>query len=54
MGIGHKRSLTSVLQGIKRRGGNIDILKQKIDDLLIKTFAVGLPLVSHQYKYCQP
>lgn len=51
---GHKRSLTSVYVDMKRRGFNIDSLKAKINDVLVKTIILGQPLVSHQYKFAQP
>lgn len=54
MATGHKRSLTSIFADMKRRGLNADILKQKIDEVLVKTIIVGMPLVSHQYKFAQP
>lgn len=54
MGTGHKRSLTSVLAEMKRRKLNPEIFKQKLDDVLTKTIILGQPLVSHQYKFCQP
>lgn len=54
MATGHKRSLTSILAEMKRRGFNVQALKEKIDDVLIKTIILGQPLVSHQYKFSQP
>ena len=54
MSSGHKRSLTSALLHIKRRGLNVEVMKQKIDDAIIKTTLMGMPLVNHQYKFCQP
>ena len=54
MASGHKRSLTSVLVEMKRRGLNVDLFKSKLDDVLVKTVILGQPLVSHQYKFCQP
>ena len=54
MASGHKRSLTSALVYIKRKGLNVEVMKQKIDDVIIKTTLMGMPLVNHQYKFCQP
>ena len=54
MASGHKRSLTSIFADLKRRGFNIKSLKDKIDDVLVKTMIMGIPLASHQYKFCQP
>ena len=39
---------------MKRRGLNVDLFKSKLDDVLVKTVILGQPLVSHQYKFCQP
>jgi tubulin polyglutamylase TTLL6/13 len=54
MGTGHKRSLKCIYEQLKKKGVNVDLLKQKINDLIIKTIICGLPLLSHQYKCCQP
>lgn len=39
---------------MKRRGLNVETFKEKLDDVLVKTIILGQPLVSHQYKFCQP
>lgn len=54
MGVGHKRSVSSVFKLLAERGVNIEELKAKIHDVTIKTIICGLPLMSHQYKYSQP
>lgn len=54
MNSGHKRTLTSIYKYIERRGLNIQIFKDKLDDVLVKTIIMGQPLVSHQYKFAQP
>ena len=54
MSVGHKRSLSSVFKHIQRRGLNVDLLKKKINDVIVKTIIMGQPLVSHQYKFSQP
>ena len=54
MGVGHKRSLTSVYQQLNQLGVNIEELKRKINDITIKTVICGLPLMGHQYKCSQP
>lgn len=54
MGIGHKRSLTSVFQQLKSNGMDVDKLKLKINDVATKTIICGLPLMSHQYRCSQP
>ncbi len=54
MGVGHKRSVTSVFKQLEANGVNIKELKEKINDVAIKTIICGLPLMSHQYKCSQP
>lgn len=53
MSIGHKRSLTSVYELLRKRGEDVDGLLTKIKDILIKTLISGLPLMRHQYRSCQ-
>ena len=54
MAYGHKRSLTSVLKSMQRRGLNVALVKEKLNDVIVKTMILGQPLVSHQYKFSQP
>lgn len=54
MSNGHKRSMSSVFHEIGKRGFNVENLKEKIYDVLVKTIILGQPLVSHQYKLAQP
>lgn len=54
MGIGHKRALSCVFKQLAQKGLDVDKLKQKIKDIIIKTIISGLPLMSHQYKFSQP
>ena len=54
MNIGHKRSLSTIYTILEKMGHNIPKLKLRINDLIIKTFITGVPLIGHQYKYCQP
>ena len=51
---GHKRSLTSVFKLMQSRGINVQNIKERINDTIVKTFIVGHPLVNHQYRFCQP
>lgn len=53
MSVGHKRSLTSVYELLKGQGVPVEVLKQQINDIIIKTFLVGAPLLRHQYRSCQ-
>lgn len=54
MDVGHKRSLTSVFKLIEKRGYNMKEIKAQLHDAIVKTFILGHPLVSHQYRFCQP
>lgn len=54
MGVGHKRSLSCVFKQLANRGMDVNELKEKINDITIKTIVSGLPLMSHQYKCSQP
>ena len=46
MNVGHKRSLTSVYKKLAEDGHDVNELKQKIYDLLIKTIITGYPTLS--------
>lgn len=46
MHIGHKRSLTSVYAQLAQDGHNVEELKEKINDLFIKTIITGYPTLS--------
>ena len=46
MDIGHKRSLTSIYKRLAEEGHNVEELKQRIYDLLIKTIITGYPTLS--------
>ena len=35
-------------------GLNVNMMKDKIYDVIVKTVILGQPLVSHQYKFAQP
>ena len=54
METGHKRSITSIYKYIKRRGYDVEKLKSKIYDVIVKTLILGEPIMSHQYKFAQP
>lgn len=54
MNIGHKRSLTAVLDLLQQQGHNVKQLWQNIKDMIIKTFISAQPVLSHHYKSCQP
>ena len=54
MDVGHKRSLTSVLKMIQKKGFDVEQIKEKINDAIVKTIILGHPLAAHQYRFCQP
>lgn len=54
MGIGHKRSLEAVFKVMGERGVNVSELKQKINDIIVKTLISGLSHLKFQYRSCQP
>lgn len=54
MGIGHKRSLSSVYKLLEKRGEDVKVLKGKINDIIVKTILTGMPSIDHQYRHCQP
>lgn len=54
MGIGHKRALSCVYKQLAQAGLDVDKMKAKIKDVIIKTIISGLPLMAHQYRCSQP
>lgn len=54
MNVGHKRSLTSVYGWLAEQGYDVATLKAKINDIFIKTFISGHPVLSSTYRSCQP
>lgn len=54
MGIGHKRSLSCVWKQLANKGLDVDQMKTKVKDIIIKTIITGIPLMRHQYKCSQP
>ena len=53
MHVGHKRSLTSIFNLLKTRGVDINEVKKKIDQLIVKTLLVGKPMLLHMYGLSQ-
>lgn len=45
MNVGHKRSLTSIFNLLKNRGFNVDEIKKKINQIIVKTLLVGKPML---------
>jgi tubulin polyglutamylase TTLL6/13 len=54
MNVGHKRSLTSVYEYLEKEGYDVAQLKERINDMFIKTFISGQPVLSSTYRSCQP
>lgn len=52
--IGHKRSLKSTYKYLLSIGKNVDLLKEKIDEIILKTIFAVQPSLTHAYKSCQP
>jgi tubulin polyglutamylase TTLL6/13 len=53
MNTGHKRSLTSVYKYLASIGVDVDIIKKKIDKMIVKTLLVGKPMLEHMYSLSQ-
>jgi tubulin polyglutamylase TTLL6/13 len=51
---GHKRSLKSTFEYLQQAGFDVELLKNQIDDAIIKTLCSIQPTLSHHYKSCQP
>lgn len=54
MGIGHKRSLSFVMEELRKQGNDVVGLKEKIKDIVIKTLLTGMPVIAEQYRACKP
>lgn len=53
MNIGHKRSLDAVFGIMKQKGVDVDALKDRIKDVIVKTMISGLSHLRFQYRSCQ-
>ena len=53
-GISSKRTLETVYQRLQEDGVDINLLKLKIADLIIKTLMSVQPDLMHNYRTCQP
>ena len=49
MNVGHKRSLSSIYEKIREDGGDLDSVKEKINDIIIKTIITGYPTLSRSF-----
>jgi len=54
MDVGHKRSLTSVYKHIENQGQNVEALKERIYDIIIKTIVTGYPTLSASVSNVHP
>ena len=52
MDVGHKRSMTSVLELLAEQGHDVPKLWEEIKDILVKTIVSAQPTLSHHYKSC--
>lgn len=46
---GHKRSLSAIYTYLRKRGVNIEKVKEQIDKVIVKTLLVGEPMLKHTY-----
>jgi tubulin polyglutamylase TTLL6/13 len=51
---GHKRTLSSTYERLAKNGVDVELLKARINDAIVKSVISGLPSIRHQYQYCQP
>ena len=54
MDVGHKRSLSSIFTYLGKTGVDTDLLKQRINDLVVKTLISAQPFLAHMYRLSQP
>ena len=54
MDVGHKRSLTSVFKHINNQGQDVEALKQRIYDIIVKTIITGYPTLSASVSNIHP
>lgn len=53
MNKGHKRSLTAIYNYLSLKGIDVNKMKSKIDEMIIKTLIVGQPMIAHTYGLAQ-
>ena len=53
MHLGHKRSITSIYNILKRKEVDVATIKAKIDAIIVKTLLVGKPMLNHLYGLSQ-
>ncbi len=52
--VGHKRSLMSVSQYLEKEGYDVNELKEKINDIFVKTLITGYPVLSRSLYQSHP
>ena len=50
---GHKRSLTAIYKYLSSKGVDVESIKKRIDEMIIKTLIVGQPMIAHTYGLAQ-
>ena len=53
MSVGHKRSLTSIYELLEEKGVDVQSLKRRINEMIVKTMISGLSHLRFQYRSCQ-
>ncbi|CAG9335546.1 unnamed protein product [Blepharisma stoltei] len=53
-GVGHKRSLTSIMKYLEDSGHNTEKLWNEIKAMIVNTLIAAQPMLSHTYRACQP
>jgi tubulin polyglutamylase TTLL6/13 len=51
---GHKRSLSAIFGLFRQEGYDVEKLQEEINDIIVRTLAIGQPYLSHLYRSCQP
>ena len=51
---GHKRTLSSTYERLGRLGVDVEAIKAKVEDAIVKSVISGLPTIRHMYQYSQP
>lgn len=52
--VGHKRSLTAVMKQLADEGNDVNLLMNRICDLIVKTIITVQPQLAHVYRSSQP
>lgn len=52
--VGHKRSLTALMEILEERGEDVETLWDEVEKIVVKTLISIQPVLSHFYNTCQP